>query len=453
VNLLTFDISSSGVSAALFDPQLERIRSAEIAWDAQTLSIAIVQERFKQAIHNLALTERVDAICIGTFMHNCVLLDAREAALTPLFTWMDLEGEEGVEYIRTRLGDDFHRRTGCRYHPMFPVFKLAALRARGSGLLSQAKHIVSVKTFLVRQLTGIWIEDFGMASASGLYNLSEGDWDPRLLQLLGIDKRVLPPVHSREQVVSGLTPGAAAEFGLPPGVPVLNGSGDGFLAHAGSDCDNGNRFSISLGTSAVVRQLVSTPVLDTASGTFCYRADRNTYLMGCAGSNGGNVLNWGRSVFGDLQAEAAGDPPILIPLLHGERSPEWDASLSGSWHGLTSRHTSADLRRSVVEGVIFNLGHLFEIVQMSSAQHALEVVLSGNGFLHPLTGPLLAAILGVPAWMPTDPGIASLRGAALCAAAALRLNVSPLRKTRVWPAEDPRLLERYQRFKLLRNAR
>src|SRR2546425_676785 len=130
MNLLCFDLSSGGISAALFNSQLEVQRIAENQWfwetddrGAATLSVGGVVERFKSAIRSLNLTtsDAIDAICIGTFMHNCVLLDEADQPLTPLFTWLDHRGEAGLDCVRSRLGDRFHEITGCRYHPMFPV--------------------------------------------------------------------------------------------------------------------------------------------------------------------------------------------------------------------------------------------------------------------------------------------------------------------------------------------
>jgi gluconokinase len=415
---------------------------------AAALSIESVHERFSQAAGRLAYS--VDAVCIGSFMHNCMLLDAGDKAVTPVFTWLDRRGENEMEYLRRRLGDDFHRRTGCRFHPMFPIFKLAALYLENPNLLTQARRVASIKTFLTHRLTGEWMEDHGMASASGLYNINSGDWDPTLLGLVGLKPESLPQVSSRARVVGLVTREGEKDFGIAEGTPVINGSGDGFLANIGSDCETTSRISVTLGTSAVARQTLSQPVLDSRSGTFCYRADENVYVLGCAGSNGGNALDWGRSIFGDLEAEAAEDLPIFIPLLHGERSPDWNPRLRGSWHDLTAAHTAADLKRSVVEGVVFNLANYIEIVQRTSRQPASEIVLSGNGFLHRDAAPIFAAVAGVPVWIPSDPGLASLRGAAICALRALDRPVPPLSASRVNPLRDPRIVERYRRYKELR---
>ncbi len=445
MNLLCFDISSSGVSAALFDSKLEPLKLAEGRWTpGAALDLQIIVDQFKQSTAELN-PQSIDAICIGTFMHNFVLLDANNNALTPVFTWLDNSGESGVELVRKRIGDTFHKRTGCRYHPMFPVFKLAGLD------VSRCKRALSLKSFLLHALTGEWVEDHGMASASGLYNILGDSWDAELLELAGLTENHLPPVRSRTELIGRVSTAAANEFGLPAHAVVVNGSGDGFLANVGSDCATPEKISVTLGTSAVARQTLPRPVLNSSSGTFCYKAAENTYLLGCAGNNGGNVLDWGRSIFGGLKdAGLSSDPPIFIPLLFGERSPEWNPQLTGSWHGLTARHTARDLSRSILEGVIFNLAYFVDMVQSASGHKPSDIVLSGNGLLHPLAAPLLATVVDATVRMPFQPGLASLRGAGVCALRALQAPTPSLNTEIVTPLSDLKVQERYRQYRQIR---
>jgi sugar (pentulose or hexulose) kinase len=84
------------------------------------------------------------------------------------------------------------------------------------------------------------------------------------------------------------------------------------------------------------------------------------------------VQRWGRSIFGTLKdAGLSSDPPIFIPVLFGERSPEWNPQLTGPWHGLTARRTTTDLSRSILEAVIFNVAYFVDIVQSTSG-HTLK---------------------------------------------------------------------------------
>jgi gluconokinase len=461
MKVLSFDIASGGISAAVFDSQLETDNVIENSWKlesgergAAVLSASSIVEAFKGSIQALSVAAKeVQAICIGSFLHNFVLLDEAGLPLTPVFTWLDRRGETGLDFVRSRLAGGFHEITGCRYHPMFPVFKLASMRLNEPDLIARAKRVVSIKAFLINRLAGVWIEDDGMASASGLFNIRQGDWDSGVLSILGLERGCLPAITSRTAIAGNVTETAAAEFGLPVGIPVVAGSGDGFLANVGSNCEVPSRIAVTLGTSAVVRQTLKEPVFDSEAGTFCYRAGESAYIVGCAGSNGGNVIEWGRRILGTHDASACTDPPIFIPLLNGERSPDWDPHLTGSWHRLTARHTAADLTRSVVEGVMFNLAHFVEVVQEATGAKATDLVLSGNGFLEPMTASTLAALVTAQTWIPREPGLASLRGAGICIFRALGLPVPALGLQLVKPIPDAApILRRYSEYRRLRLA-
>jgi len=241
-------------------------------------------------------------------------------------------------------------------------------------------------------------------------------------------------------------------------IPVVAGSGDGFLANLGSGCDHPKRMAVTLGTSASARQLLDTPVLDDAAGTFCYRANDFGFLLGCASSNGGNVFDWVRAVFGSLPEKSVDrtDLPTFIPLLHGERSPEWDPSLTARWLGVTSQHLPEDLARAVLDGVVFNLAHYTEILEHASGVRASEVILSGNGFLNLLAAETLASVLDAQVRRPRAQGLASLRGAAICGFRALDMDTSAAMEQLVADSDliDPRdvssVRQRYQRYREFR---
>ena len=110
-------------------------------------------------------------------MHNCVLVEGNTPS-TPIFTWLDRRGSADVDALRKKLGNRFHELTGCRFHPMFPVFKLRSLHV-GKGV-----RVASTKSVAIAQLTGAWIEDHGTASATGLYDVGRGTWSEEILDAI-----------------------------------------------------------------------------------------------------------------------------------------------------------------------------------------------------------------------------------------------------------------------------
>jgi gluconokinase len=459
MEVLCFDIGSGGVRGARFNEQLEVSARHDVSWDLHrdaqghaTLSVYDIECAFSEAALALSQGSPPAAISIACFMHSFLVLSSCCAALTPVYTWLDTTAPEGLAAVRRRLGTRFHERTGCHYHPMFPVFKLAAKPA-GRG-----NRVGSPKAWLTWELTGEFFEDYGMASASGLLDVTSGKWDPELLDIASLEAHDLPVVVEPYSVAGTVTDAGASRFGIPAGTTLVCGSGDGFLANVGSACTTPKRMAVTLGTSGVARQMVPTPSLNSTAGTFCYRASSEAFLLGCASSNGGNVLDWARRTFGTpaLSVPPTTDLPIFLPWVNGERSLEWDPNLREIWHGRQTRHTPEQLSRAVAEGVLFNIAQYVEVIERESGVMSENIVLSGNGFRDPMLPPLLASILGRELLNPDTAGLASLRGAAVYAwralghdaGSALEKEIQPA--ARVRPAPDASLGDRFRRFKQVR---
>ena len=442
--VLCYDISSGGLSAARFGVHLENSAYDEVAWELP-LTAGRVEKAFRYLEHSISGNTPA-AISISSFMHSFLVINADSNSDAPVYTWMDGAPPDGIAAIRKAIGHGFHQRTGCHYHPMFPVFKLAS---EAMGNRDPSARIVSPKTLLVESLTGECVEDFGMAAASGLMNVHSADWDTDILRAANLGAGSLPALLERDAIV-GKT---------DSGIPVVNGSGDGFMANIGSGCELPHRIAITLGTSAAVRQMVQTPSLDSSAGTFCYRAtSENSFLLGCASNNGGNVLDWSRREFGATAANFVPNReiPVFLPWLNGERSLEWNSNLRPSWHGRKSDHTPAELQRSVLEGVLFNLAQYVEVIERNSGVRASQFVLSGNGFLDTAAAPIVAALVSRDTLQPSSSGLGTLRGAAVCAWRALGYDATPamarlLNEAAVIPpVRIPGLDERFARFKQLR---
>jgi gluconokinase len=459
MDVLCFDMGSSGVRGARFDERLRVSALHSSPWNLQrdqegraTLSVYDVECAFLEVAHALAGPTAPAAASIACFMHSYLVLSSCCAALTPVFTWMDTSEREGVERIQRHLGHRFHERTGCHYYPMFPVFKLAA-NPPGRG-----NRVGSPKSWLAWELTGEFVEDYGMASASGLLNVQSGTWDAELVRLVDLDVEDLPRVVDPFAMVGTVSDAGALRFGIPAGTKLVSGSGDGFVANIGSGCTTPRQTAVTLGTSGAVRQMLSSPVLDPAAGTFCYRASSDNFLLGCATNNGGNVLEWARETFAETLPDVADGValPIFLPFLNGERSVEWNPDLHEAWFGRLETHTTKELARAVTEGVVFNLAQYVEIVERQSGSVARDVVLSGNGFQDGSIARLLASLLGRDLAMPKSAGLATLRGAAIYAWQALGHDVrDDLQKylddaPRVCCEKDAALLERFAKFKHLR---
>ena len=234
-------------------------------------------------------------------------------------------------------------------------------------------------------------------------------------------------IAGRTEIAGHVTARAASEFGL-----ACRDSRDcGIRRWLSGEHRFGMRGAVEscghVGNLRVVRQTLGRPVLDLDAGTFCYKAgDEDAYVLGCAGSNGGNVLDWGRQVLGQCKRNnrlrwSSDFHSTLARRAIAGMGP----SAAWSWHGLTARTQPRVSRRSILEGVIFNLAHYVEIVQKTSREQVTDLVLSGNGFLHPSAAPILATLRAPRhGYQKLRTGISARGGNALCAHWACRCAIA-----------------------------
>jgi xylulokinase len=85
----------------------------------------------------------------------------------------------------------------------------------------------------------------------------------------------------------------------------------------------------------------------------------------------------------------------FLPYLQGERTPHRDASLRGSFTGLSLAHGREHLTRAVLEGICFALRDSLAILhQLGLAPD--HVLVTGGGARSPLVRRLQAEIFGLP---------------------------------------------------------
>jgi xylulokinase len=97
---------------------------------------------------------------------------------------------------------------------------------------------VGINAFVAGKLAGLPGEaaftdqTFGMVN--GLMDAVAGEWEPGLVDTFGVPREKLPRILAPHDVVGTLAPGLARELGLPTGVQILAGAGDGAATYAGS---------------------------------------------------------------------------------------------------------------------------------------------------------------------------------------------------------------------------
>ena len=326
----------------------------------------------------------ISGVSFSAAMHSLLALDANGELLTPSLTYADNRATEQADKIRERLdGAGIHSRTGTPIHPMSPLTKILWFKEEDPDTFEAAEKWLSVKEYIFFRLFGEYVVDHSIASATGLFNLENLDWDEGALEILELSRNKLSAPVPTTHLVDGIKEEYADRLGLDPDMPFVVGANDGVLANLGLGATEPGIVACSIGTSGAVRSVVDRPQVDDDRTLFCYALTEDKWVIGGPINNGGIALQWAvEELFPGVKekAEKQGRDPhelaselieevaagsdglVFLPYLMGERAPHWNADVRGVFFGLTFQHERKHLIRAVMEGVMY---------QMYSVQRAL----------------------------------------------------------------------------------
>ena len=352
----------------------------------------------------------VRALSFSTAMHTILGLDSAGAPVTPSFNWADTQASEVARRLRTsgtadstghsETAAELHRATGTPVHTQSVMVKLAWLTGKYPDLARTADRWCALKDFVFEEFAGEFVTDYSLASGSGLQDMQSLRWHPDALEVAGVRAEQLPEIKSPVDTVA-LGAEMARRTGLPEGLPVALGGGDGPLANLGVGAIRPGVAALSLGTSGALRVVREKPGIDDRCRTFSYALAEGLWVVGGAVSNGAVVGQWAADAFGvdvaELLDEArevapGADGLMALPYLLGERAPWWEADLTGAFVGLRKSHGRAEMTRAVVEGVAQQLALVRDAVLDAGAQ-VRAVRATGGGFRSPVWAEAISAAL------------------------------------------------------------
>ena len=388
--ILAYDLGTGGVKAALFDTQGKAV-------DAETRAYSVQSPQERWAEQNpdtwyegfCSITKEVmernnirgaeiAGIGFSGQMMACLPVDKEGNALTDCIIWADRRSVQQTEALRERIDEEeYYQITGNKIYPTYPLPKFMWLRENLPELYKRTHLFLQPKDYIVFRLTGCFATDFSDASGTAVLDMKERRWSEKILELAGIDRDKLPEIRASTDTAGKVSREASRETGIPQGVPVVLGAGDGPCGNLGAGVFREGSAYIYLGTSSWVSSTGKKLVCDPEKVLFniCSVDPSMINVYGTMQMGGGSFL-WLRdticalerhrasesqgSAYEYMTEEAATSPPgsnnlLFLPYLRGERSPRWNPGAKGAFLGLTANHTRGDLIRSVMEGVAYNL--------------------------------------------------------------------------------------------------
>ncbi|MFV5690989.1 gluconokinase [Flavobacterium sp. LT1R49] len=322
-------------------------------------------------------------ISFSSAMQSIIAIDDNGKPLTDAIIWADNRAHSLAETLKeSEQGYRFYQKTGIPIHTFSPMAKIAWLKEHDVTTFFKTHKFISIKEYIWHHLTGEYAIDSSMASGTGLMNIHTLQWESDILDYLKI-------AASQLSIIVGPT---HQSKGLSDGFDYILGGGDGVLANLGTGAMETGRMALSIGTSGAVRLPVDKPYIDSQMRTQCYHLMDNQYLKLGAVNNGAIVLQWLKEsmlktdesfeeLFEQAKIIPAGSEGLLfVPYLLGERAPIWDASAQGTLLGIRIIHTKAHLIRATLEGILFGLLSITEILLPDPEERHATTIMASGGF-------------------------------------------------------------------------
>ena len=432
--LLSIDVGTSGVRAALFDDagaetmSHQGMRRSIVSDLGEFDPDALVDEVIAAIDELLASTDssEIQFIAISTFWHSLVGVDATGGPTTPLLSWADTRAAALVRELRASLAEsEIHKRTGCRFHASYWPAKLLWIRSEWPERFAATRQWLGFGEYLCLRLFGGTTGSISLASATGLFNQRACDWDWDFVRALAFSPDTLPAIDDEDR--PRLTEPFARRWPALAEARLAVVVGDGATNNIGAGCTTKDKIALMVGTSGAMRVVFAgDPPDEFPPALWSYRASRTRVTVGGALSDGGGLVRWLRESLNlettDPESQLAALEPdshglTILPFWSGERSTGWSPDARGVIFGLRQETQPVEIIRAALEAIAYRFALIARALD-DVAPNA-SIVASGNALRYsPVWIQIIADVLGRPVTLG-NAAEASTRGAALLALEAV----------------------------------
>ncbi len=358
----------------------------------------------------------------------------------PAIVWQDTRTAEAVARLSAGdpLGSDrFRSLTGLPLSTYSSALKLAWIledggRARRDAAAAGELLFGTVDSWLIWNLTGgpsggVHVTDVTNASRTMLMGLESLEWEPVLLDAVGVPAAMLPGIRSSSEVYGH-------GVGELAGVPVAGDLGDQQAALFGQACFEAGTIKCTYGTGCFMLLHTGERPVHSRHGLITTVAARlgegpATYALEGSVAVAGALIGWLRDNLGlvadadEVESLARSVPDsgdvVLVPAFSGLFAPYWRSDARGVIVGLTRYATRAHIARAALEATAYQVNDLWTAMEADlGAPLPGELRVDGGMVRNELLMQMQADLLGHPLVAPATAESSAL-GAAYAAGLAV----------------------------------
>jgi xylulokinase len=342
-----------------------------------------------------------------------VLLNESGEPVAPGVLNVDRRGEAYLDRVRAALGPErLYELTGHWPNAKFGLPKLLWYVDRQPELWRHVRHVLQFHDWLVFGLSGELVSEPSSAAMSQLVDVRTRDWADELLDALGLDRALFPPMADAGTRVGSLLSGVAHATGLLAGTPVHVGGGDSHMSALGASGACSGDVSIVGGSTTPVMLVCDEPLLDPIHAPLVsphlrprvWAAETNAGVTGM-------LYTWLRDLTATRDHRTSGESYQRIDELAAESplgaknllavcaNPFWGEDAWAnvppiSIVGLTAGHSLGDVARAILECICHAVRGNLDSLESASGHHCRRIVFTGGTSRSPFAAQMLADVLG-----------------------------------------------------------
>jgi len=331
--------------------------------------------------------------------------------------WQDTRTDKICNELAQDGGQDrFRAKVGLPLATYFSGPKIKWILDNVEGVRAAAGRGEAVfgnmDTWVIWWLTGgpnggAHVTDVSNASRTMLMNLQTLDWDPEILQIMGIPRQMLPEIRpSGDPKLYGHTLG---------NVPVCGDLGDQQAALVGQTCFSTGEAKNTYGTGCFMLLNTGTSPVPSKSGlltTLGYKIGNDPAVYCLEGSIAitGALVQWLRDNLnffdfsGHIEDYAKKVPDAggiyFVPAFSGLFAPYWQSDARGVIVGLTRFVNKNHIARAALEATAYQTREVLDAMEKDSGVKLTALKVDGGMVYNNLLMQFQSDILGVPVIRP-----------------------------------------------------
>jgi len=334
--------------------------------------------------------------------------------------WQDTRTDKICAELAKDGGQDrFREKVGLPLATYFSGPKIKWILDNVEGVREKAEKgevlFGNIDTWIIWNITGgpkggVHTTDVTNASRTMLMNLETLDWDPDMLEVMGIPRAMLPEIKASSEVY-----GYCKNSGLE-GIPMAGDLGDQQGALFGQTCFAPGEAKNTYGTGCFMLLNTGTEPVQSKNGlltTLGYKIGDQPAVYALEGSIAitGALVQWLRDNLKmiekssdiEMLAKSVDDAGgiYFVPAFSGLYAPYWKNDARGVIVGLTRYINAGHIGRAVLEATAYQTREVLDAMNLDSGVELKALKVDGGMVFNELLMQFQSDILGVPVIRPT----------------------------------------------------